>query len=132
QKEKDHVEGFTPEVAWVTHGGEEVLAVRLAFRPTSEVLFRVNYSKNIHSYRDLQKLYNQCANVVRWEKTTRPFLRSSEFHCQEGHTAHATQEDAENETNRMLKEYADLAEEYLAITVYTGHKKQREKFPGAE
>ena len=132
QKEKDHVEGFAPEVAWVTHGGEDELVERLAIRPTSEVLFCDYYSKNIHSYRDLPKLYNQWANVVRWEKTTRPFLRSSEFHWQEGHTAHATKGDAEHETNRMLKEYADLAEKYLAIPVYRGRKTEREKFAGAE
>jgi prolyl-tRNA synthetase len=132
QKEKDHVEGFAPEVAWITHGGEEELQERLAFRPTSEVLFCDYYSKNIHSYRDLPMLYNQWANVVRWEKTTRPFLRSSEFHWQEGHTAHATDEDASQETNRMLGVYADLVEEYLAIPVLKGRKTDKEKFAGAK
>ncbi|HLR71622.1 MAG TPA: proline--tRNA ligase [Pseudogracilibacillus sp.] len=132
QKEKDHVEGFAPEVAWVTHGGDEKLAERLAIRPTSEVLFCDYYSENIHSYRDLPKLYNQWANVVRWEKTTRPFLRSSEFHWQEGHTAHATNEEAAKETDKMLDVYADLAENYLAIPVIKGRKTEMEKFAGAE
>src|SRR5699024_1880605 len=132
QKEKDHVEGFAPEVAWVTHGGDEELAERLAFRPTSEVLFCDYYSKNIHSYRDLPKLYNQWANVVRWGKTTRPFLRSSEFHWQEGHTAHATYEDAAEETDRMLEVYADMVESYLAVPVIRGCKTESEKFAGAE
>ncbi|NLI68508.1 MAG: proline--tRNA ligase, partial [Bacilli bacterium] len=110
QKEKDHIEGFAPEVAWVTHGGDDELEERLVVRPTSEVLFGDYYSKNIHSYRDLPKLYNQWANVVRWEKTTRPFLRSSEFLWQEGHTAHATREEAEEETRKMLEVYADVCE----------------------
>ena len=132
QKEKDHIEGFAPEVAWVTHGGEEELQERLVVRPTSEVLFCEYYSKNIHSYRDLPMLYNQWANVVRWEKTTRPFLRSLEFHWQEGHTAHATQEDAEQETNRMLDMYASVCEEILAIPVLKGRKTDKEKFAGAE
>lgn len=132
QKEKDHVEGFAPEVAWVTHGGDEELAERLAIRPTSEVLFCDYYSENIHSYRDLPKLYNQWANVVRWEKTTRPFLRSSEFHWQEGHTAHATNEEAAKETDQMLDVYADIAENYLAIPVIKGRKTEMEKFAGAE
>ncbi|PAV30628.1 proline--tRNA ligase [Virgibacillus profundi] len=132
QKEKDHVEGFAPEVAWITHGGDDKLAERLAFRPTSEVLFSDYYSKNIHSYRDLPKLYNQWTNVVRWEKTTRPFLRSSEFHWQEGHTAHATDEDAAQETDRMLGVYADLVEDYLAIPVLRGRKTEKEKFAGAK
>lgn len=132
QKEKDHVEGFAPEVAWVTHGGDDELAERLAFRPTSEVLFCDYYSKNIHSYRDLPKLYNQWANVVRWEKTTRPFLRSSEFHWQEGHTAHATYEEAAEETDRMLEQYADVIENYMAIPVIKGRKTASEKFAGAE
>lgn len=132
QKEKDHVEGFAPEVAWVTHGGDDELAERLAIRPTSEVLFCDYYSKNIHSYRDLPKLYNQWANVVRWEKTTRPFLRSSEFHWQEGHTAHATSEEAAKETDQMLDVYADLVENYLAIPVIKGRKTAMEKFAGAE
>ncbi|WP_017795647.1 proline--tRNA ligase [Oceanobacillus kimchii] len=132
QKEKDHVEGFAPEVAWVTHGGEEELAERIAVRPTSEVLFCDYYSNNIHSYRDLPKLYNQWGNVVRWEKTTRPFLRSSEFHWQEGHTAHATDEEATEETNRMLETYAKLVEEYLAVPVLKGRKTDKEKFAGAK
>lgn len=132
QKEKDHIEGFAPEVAWVTHGGEEELQERLVVRPTSEVLFCEYYSKNIHSYRDLPMLYNQWANVVRWEKTTRPFLRSLEFHWQEGHTAHATKEDAEAETNKMLEMYATVCEEYLAIPVLKGRKTEKEKFAGAE
>ena len=114
------------------YGGDEELAERLAFRPTSEVLFCDYYSKNIHSYRDLPKLYNQWANVVRWEKTTRPFLRSSEFHWQEGHTAHATYEDAAEETDKMLGQYADLVEHYLAIPVIKGRKTAMEKFAGAE
>ncbi|MBP1968612.1 prolyl-tRNA synthetase [Virgibacillus natechei] len=132
QKEKDHVEGFAPEVAWVTHGGEDKLAERIAVRPTSEALFSDYYSKNIHSYRDLPMLYNQWANVVRWEKTTRPFLRSSEFHWQEGHTAHATDADASEETDRMLGVYADVVENYLAIPVYKGRKTDKEKFAGAK
>lgn len=132
QKEKDHVEGFAPEVAWVTQGGDEKLEERIVVRPTSEVLFGEYYSKNIHSYRDLPKLYNQWANVVRWEKTTRPFLRSSEFLWQEGHTAHATKEDAEKETRQMLEVYADVCENYLAIPVFKGTKTEKEKFAGAE
>src|SRR5690625_4127415 len=131
QKEKDHIEGFAPEVAWVTHGGDTELEERICVRPTSEVLFGDYYSKNIHSYRDLPKLYNQLANVVRWEKTTRPFLRSSEFLWQEGHTAHATKEEAEQETNQMLNVYADVVENYLAIPVLKGKKTESEKFAGA-
>ncbi|TQS76474.1 proline--tRNA ligase [Ornithinibacillus gellani] len=132
QKEKDHVEGFAPEVAWVTHGGEEELHERLVVRPTSEVLFCEYYSNNIHSYRDLPMLYNQWANVVRWEKTTRPFLRSLEFLWQEGHTAHATDEEAAEETNRMLEMYADVVENELAIPVLRGKKTEKEKFAGAK
>lgn len=132
QKEKDHIEGFAPEVAWVTHGGDEELEERIVVRPTSEVLFGEYYSKNIHSYRDLPKLYNQWANVVRWEKTTRPFLRSSEFLWQEGHTCHATKEEAEAETNQMLNVYADICENFLAIPVLKGKKTEKEKFAGAE
>lgn len=132
QKEKDHVEGFSPEVAWVTHAGDEKLAERLLIRPTSEVLFCEYYSNNIHSYRDLPMLYNQWANVVRWEKTTRPFLRSSEFHWQEGHTAHATYEEAAEETEKMLNMYADVCENYLAMPVLKGKKTESEKFSGAE
>ncbi len=132
QKEKDHIEGFAPEVAWVTHGGDEELQERLVVRPTSEVLFGEYYAKNIHSYRDLPMLYNQWANVVRWEKTTRPFLRSSEFLWQEGHTCHATREEAQEETNKMLGVYADVCENYLAIPVLQGQKTEKEKFAGAE
>lgn len=132
QKEKDHIEGFAPEVAWVTHGGDEELEERLVVRPTSEVLFGEYYSKNIHSYRDLPMLYNQWANVVRWEKTTRPFLRSLEFLWQEGHTCHATKQDAEEETRRMLDIYADVCEKYLAIPVVKGKKTEKERFAGAE
>lgn len=132
QKEKDHIEGFAPEVAWVTHGGEEELAERICVRPTSEVLFGEYYAKNIHSYRDLPMLYNQWSNVVRWEKTTRPFLRTSEFLWQEGHTCHATAEDAQEETAQMLDIYADVAENYLAIPVLSGKKTEKEKFAGAD
>ncbi|MBL5769124.1 proline--tRNA ligase [Bacillus sporothermodurans] len=131
QKEKDHIEGFAPEVAWVTHGGSEELAERLVIRPTSEVLFGEHYANIIHSYRDLPKLYNQWANVVRWEKTTRPFLRSLEFLWQEGHTCHATSEDAQEETARMLDMYAEVCEKYLAIPVLRGRKTDKEKFAGA-
>ncbi|MEH7254276.1 proline--tRNA ligase [Neobacillus niacini] len=132
QKEKDHVEGFAPEVAWVTHGGSEELAERLVVRPTSEVLFCEHYSNIIHSYRDLPKLYNQWANVVRWEKTTRPFLRTLEFLWQEGHTAHATDEEAMEETIKMLNVYASICEEILAIPVVKGQKTEKEKFAGAK
>lgn len=132
QKEKDHVEGFAPEVAWVTHGGNEKLAERLCVRPTSETLFCEHYKNIIHSYRDLPKLYNQWCSVVRWEKTTRPFLRSMEFLWQEGHTAHATAEEAQEETIRMLNVYAEICENYLAIPVVKGRKTDKEKFAGAE
>ncbi|WHY88309.1 proline--tRNA ligase [Neobacillus novalis] len=132
QKEKDHVEGFAPEVAWVTHGGSEPLAERLVVRPTSEVLFCEHYSKIIHSHRDLPKLYNQWSNVVRWEKTTRPFLRTVEFLWQEGHTAHATDEEAMEETIKMLNVYAELCETVLAIPVVKGQKTEKEKFAGAK
>jgi prolyl-tRNA synthetase len=132
QKEKDHIEGFAPEVAWVTHGGSEELTERLVVRPTSEVLFCEHYKNIIHSYRDLPKLYNQWANVVRWEKTTRPFLRTLEFLWQEGHTCHATDEDAYVETTRMLDVYADLCENVLAIPVLKGRKTEKEKFAGAK
>lgn len=132
QKEKDHIEGFAPEVAWVTHGGEEELNERVCVRPTSEVLFGEYYAKTINSYRDLPKLYNQWSNVVRWEKTTRPFLRSLEFLWQEGHTCHATGEEAEQETRQMLDIYADVCENYLAIPVVKGRKTEKEKFAGAE
>lgn len=132
QKEKDHVEGFAPEVAWVTHGGEEKLQERLCVRPTSETLFCDLYKDIIHSYRDLPKCYNQWCSVVRWEKTTRPFLRSSEFLWQEGHTVHATHEDAEERTIQMLNVYAKFCEEVLAIPMIKGKKTDKEKFAGAE
>ncbi len=131
QKEKDHVEGFAPEVAWVTHGGGEKLTERMCVRPTSETLFCEHYSNIIQSHRDLPKLYNQWCSVVRWEKTTRPFLRSMEFLWQEGHTAHATAEEAQEETIRMLNVYADFCEQYLAIPVVKGRKTDKEKFAGA-
>ena len=132
QKEKDHVEGFAPEVAWVTHGGLEPLQERLCVRPTSETLFCDFYAKDIQSHRDLPKVYNQWCSVVRWEKTTRPFLRSREFLWQEGHTAHATAEEAEERTIMMLNVYADFCEEVLAIPVVKGRKTDKEKFAGAE
>lgn len=132
EKEKDHVEGFAPEVAWVTQGGMETLPERLCVRPTSETLFCDLYSNIIQSYRDLPKVYNQWCSVVRWEKTTRPFLRSSEFLWQEGHTAHATAEEAEERTVQMLNTYADFCEEVLAIPMVKGRKTDREKFAGAE
>ena len=132
QKEKDHVEGFAPEVAWVTHGGLNELQERMCVRPTSETLFCDLYQKDIQSYRDLPKVYNQWCSVVRWEKTTRPFLRSREFLWQEGHTAHATAEEAEARTVQMLNVYADFCEEVLAIPVIKGRKTDKEKFAGAE
>lgn len=132
QKEKDHVEGFAPEVAWVTHGGEEELEERLCVRPTSETLFCDHFKNIVHSYRDLPKLYNQWCSVVRWEKTTRPFLRSREFLWQEGHTLHATAEEAKAETEQMLNVYARFAEEALAMPVVKGQKTDKEKFAGAE
>lgn len=132
QKEKDHVEGFAPEVAWVTHGGEEELPERLCVRPTSETLFCDHYKNIIHSWRDLPKLYNQWCSVVRWEKTTRPFLRSVEFYWQEGHTMHATAQEAMEETERMLNVYADFCEKQLAIPVIKGRKTKKEQFAGAE
>lgn len=131
QKEKDHVEGFAPEVAWVTHGGMDELQERLCVRPTSETLFCDLYSNIVESYRDLPKLYNQWCSVVRWEKTTRPFLRSMEFLWQEGHTAHATAEEAEERTIQMLNVYADFCEEVLAIPMIKGKKTDKEKFAGA-
>ena len=132
QKEKDHVEGFAPEVAWVTHGGEEKLEERLCVRPTSETLFCDHFKNIVHSYRDLPKLYNQWCSVVRWEKTTRPFLRSREFLWQEGHTLHATAEEAKAETEQMLNVYAYFAEQYLAMPVVKGQKTEKERFAGAE
>lgn len=131
QREKDHVEGFAPEVAWVTYGGNDKLTERLCVRPTSEVLFCEHYKNVIQSYRDLPKLYNQWCNVVRWEKTTRPFLRTSEFLWQEGHTMHETEEEAQNETRQMLKVYEDFYRETLAIPAITGRKTEKEKFAGA-
>lgn len=132
QKEKDHVEGFAPEVAWVTHYGEEKLTEKLCVRPTSETLFCEHYAKVVQSYNDLPKLYNQWCSVVRCEKTTRPFLRTTEFLWQEGHTIHATAEEAQEETIRMLNIYADFCEEVLAIPVVKGQKTEKEKFAGAE
>lgn len=131
QKEKDHVEGFAPEVAWVTYGGSEKLEERLCVRPTSETLFCEHYAKTIKSWRELPRLYNQWCSVVRWEKTTRPFLRSREFWWQEGHTVHATEDEAREETMRMLDIYADFCERYLAIPVLKGHKSEKERFAGA-
>ena len=132
EKEKDHVEGFAPEVAWVTKGGEEPLTENMCVRPTSETLFCDFYANEIQSYRDLPKLYNQWCSVLRWEKETRPFLRSREFLWQEGHTAHATFEEAQERTEQMLKLYAEFAEEVLAIPVIKGQKTEKEKFAGAE
>ena len=132
EKEKDHVEGFAPEVAWVTHGGLEPLQERFCVRPTSETLFCDFYARDIHSYRDLPKVYNQWCSVVRWEKTTRPFLRSREFLWQEGHTAHATAEQAQERTIQMLNLYADFCEDFLAMPVVRGQKTDKEKFAGAE
>lgn len=132
QKESDHVEGFAPECAWVTIGGNEQLQERLCVRPTSETLFCDLYSKIVQSYRDLPKLYNQWCSVVRWEKTTRPFLRTAEFLWQEGHTAHATEEEAEARTIQMLNVYADFCEQELAIPVIKGQKTEKEKFAGAK
>lgn len=132
QKEKDHIEGFAPEVAWVTYGGNEKLADRLCVRPTSETLFCEHYANIIQSYRDLPKLYNQWCSVVRWEKTTRPFLRSLEFLWQEGHTAHETAEDSKEETIKMLNIYEDFCINYLAMPVIKGQKTEKEKFAGAK
>ncbi len=131
-KEKDHVAGFAPEVAWITHGGSQPLEERLCVRPTSETLFCEHYANIIQSWRDLPKLYNQWVNVVRWEKTTRPFLRSREFLWQEGHTIHATAEEAIAETEQMLNIYADFCENTLAMPVIKGKKTESDKFAGAE
>lgn len=131
QKEKDHVEGFAPEVAWVTKGGLNELQEPMCVRPTSETLFCDFYARDIQSYRDLPRVYNQWCSVVRWEKETRPFLRSREFLWQEGHTAHATGEEAEERTVQMLNLYADFCEEVLAIPVIRGRKTDKEKFAGA-
>ncbi len=131
-KEKEHVEGFAPEVAWVTHGGLNSLQERLCVRPTSETLFCDFYKNDIHSYRDLPKVYNQWCSVVRWEKETRPFLRSREFLWQEGHTAHATEEEAQERTEQMLHVYERFCEDVLAIPVICGQKTEKEKFAGAK
>jgi len=131
QKEKDHIAGFAPEVAWVTHGGNEKLSERLCIRPTSETLFCDYYKNEIQSYRDLPKLYNQWANIIRWEKTTRPFLRTMEFFWQEGHTMHETEAEARKETLQMLNIYKEFAEQVLAIPVICGRKTEKEKFAGA-
>jgi len=131
-KEKDLVEGFAPEVAWVTMGGSKNLEERHAIRPTSETLFCDHYAKIVKSYRDLPKLYNQWCNVMRWEKETRPFLRGREFLWQEGHTIHATKEEAEKETKQMLEVYKNFYEKYMAIPALTGLKTESEKFAGAE
>lgn len=130
-KEKEHVEGFAPEVAWVTYGGTQQLEERMCVRPTSETLFSDFYARDVHSYRDLPRLYNQWCSVVRWEKTTRPFLRSREFLWQEGHTIHATAKEAEGRTTQMLNLYADFLEQFLAIPVVRGQKTEKEKFAGA-
>ena len=132
QKEKDHVEGFAPECAWVTHGGSEELPERLCIRPTSETLFCDHWSHVVRSWRDLPMKYNQWCSVLRWEKTTRPFLRGREFLWQEGHTLHATPEEAIEETEQMLQVYADCYEQLLAMPVVTGVKTEKEKFAGAE
>ncbi|MBF8377912.1 proline--tRNA ligase [Alicyclobacillus mali] len=131
EKEKEHVEGFNPELPWVTEAGGDILEERLAVRPTSETMFGHMYAQWIQSYRDLPLLLNQWANVVRWEKRTLPFLRTSEFLWQEGHTAHANEEEAREETMRMLGIYADFVESFLAIPVIRGQKTPSEKFAGA-
>ena len=130
-KEAEHVEGFAPEVAWVTQGGTEKLDERLAIRPTSETIFCTMYAKWVQSWRDLPMKYNQWCSVMRWEKTTRPFLRTSEFLWQEGHTIHATPEEAQEETLTMLNVYRDLVENVLAVPVICGQKSEKEKFAGA-
>jgi len=132
KKEAEHVKGFAPEVAWVTHGGDEKLGERLAIRPTSEAIICHMYSKWINSYRDLPVLINQWVNVMRWEKKTKPFLRTTEFHWQEGHTAHRTHEEAMEEVIRMLHVYRDFAQEDLAMAVLSGPKSDSEKFAGAD
>ena len=132
KKEGELVQGFAPEVAWVTHGGSEELEERLAFRPTSETMFCDHWSRVLHSYRELPMLYNQWCSVIRWEKTTRPFLRSREFWWQEGHTIHETAEEAKAETEQQLNCYADFFEQVLAIPVVRGRKTDKEKFAGAE
>ena len=131
QREKDHVEGFAPECAWVTLGGSEELEEKLCVRPTSETLFCDHWSHVLQSWRDLPMKYNQWCSVLRWEKTTRPFLRGREFLWQEGHTLHATEEEAREETLQMLEIYADVLENYLAMPVIRGQKTEKEKFAGA-
>jgi prolyl-tRNA synthetase len=131
QREAEHVEGFAPEVAWVTHGGNEKLTERLLVRPTSEAIICEMYSRWIQSYRDLPVLINQWCNVVRWEKVTRPFLRTTEFLWQEGHTVHRTEAEAQEETLKMLEVYRDFVENDLAVPVVKGQKSEREKFAGA-
>ncbi len=131
QKEKDHVEGFAPEVAWVTHGGMKELEERVCVRPTSETMFCDFYKDDIGSYRDLPRLYNQWCSVLRWEKETRPFLRTREFLWQEGHTAHATAEESKAWTIQILHLYGDFVEDFLAIPVIRGQKTDKEKFAGA-
>jgi len=130
-REAEHVEGFAPEVAWVTQGGNETLTERLAIRPTSEVVIGVMYSEWLQSYRDLPILINQWANVMRWEKRTRPFLRTLEFLWQEGHTAHATETEAAEEVQRMLEVYREVAEDVVGVPVYKGEKSASERFAGA-
>ncbi|MDO4546579.1 MAG: proline--tRNA ligase [Clostridia bacterium] len=130
-KEAEHVEGFAPEVAWVTQGGMEPLQERLAIRPTSETLFCSMYSKWVQSWRDLPMKYNQWCSVMRWEKSTRPFLRTSEFLWQEGHTIHETAEEAQQETLQMLEVYREFSENVMNIPVFTGQKSDKEKFAGA-
>ena len=131
KKEGELVNGFAPEVAWVTHGGSEKLEERLAFRPTSETMFCDHWSNVLHSYRELPMLYNQWCSVIRWEKTTRPFLRSREFWWQEGHTIHETAEEAMHETEQQLNCYADFCRDALAMPVVKGRKTDKEKFAGA-
>ncbi len=131
-KEAEHVEGFAPEVAWVTYGGKNLLEEKLCIRPTSETLFCTYFKDCVKSYRDLPLLLNQWCSVVRWEKETRPFLRTREFLWQEGHTVHETAEEAEEETKKMLETYRTFFEEYLAIPVVSGRKTEKEKFAGAE
>lgn len=132
EKEKDHVEGFAPEVAWVTIGGKEELEEKLCIRPTSETMFSTLYSKWLNSWRDLPMVYNQWCNVLRWEKETRPFLRSREFLWQEGHTIHETEKEAKQRTLQMLDVYADVIENLLAIPVLKGRKTKKEQFAGAD
>ncbi len=132
KKETELIQGFAPEVAWVTSGGSKELEERLCIRPTSETLFSDHYSEVVRSYRDLPKLYNQWCSVLRWEKETRPFLRSREFLWQEGHTIHESAKEAEAETMQQLETYREFIEDYLAIPVVTGYKTEKEKFAGAE